>query len=180
MSDLIPEGYISLLDAFDLYKSWLWGGHEPFTELGFEKRCQSLPGRRRLDHRAAQGHIIDAELDSFVGAFKSGRLEALLRLPGGSINFTIPPSAWSEANFPQRLFLSDEIVGTEGAYFENASGRTAFTLKVVLHDLLQRSAPVTADDGHESQVSVAAALRSFLMDLAVDGVVTPAEAEEFA
>jgi hypothetical protein len=180
MPDLIPEGYISLVDAFELYKSWLWGGHEPFTELEVEKRCQDLPGRRRLDHRTAQGHIIDAELDGFVGAFKSGRLEALLRPPGSSVNFIIPRSAWTEAHFPQRLFLSNEILGTEGAYFAAATGRTAFTLKSVLNDLLRLSPPVTPDDGHELQVSAAASLRSFLIDLANDGVVKPAEAEKFA
>src|SRR4051794_29844431 len=129
MPDLIPEGYISLVDAFDVYRLWVWGGHSPFTELGLEKRCESLPGKRQLGHRAAQGHVLDAELDGFVGAFKSGRLEALMRPPGSPINFTIPRSSWAEAHFPQRLFLSDEIVGTEGAYFASASGRTAFTSK---------------------------------------------------
>ena len=180
MLDVIPERYISLVDAFGLYRLWLWGGHEPFTELELEKRCEGLPASRRMSHRAAFDRIIEVELDGFVGVFRSGRLEALLRPIGCPTNISIPRSAWDEGPAPHRLLLSVEIVGSEGSYFASAVGRTPFTSHDALVELLRRSPPISSDAGHETQVPVAADLRSLLGDLVMDGVVGTAEAEAFA
>ena len=172
--DLTPEGTMTLTEAFERYCLWLWSGHSPFDEIGLPGRLESLPLEPMQAHRAAADRVTDLTLSEIVGPFAGGSLEALVQEPGRPENLAIPASAWREAFFPERMFLSDEIGSSHGPYFDRARGRTPFVSRDKFEDWLR------GGSARRSDSRSAITLRDLLIGLVMDGVMTSKDAEDFA
>lgn len=173
MVDLAPEGFIHLPACFERYCLWLWHGHYPREEMEFAGRVSTLPGERQLIHRESLAAVQNAALSEIVDLFASGKLQALVRAPGSAENLTIPPRAWLEAFFPERLFLSPEVRPGHGDLFDAAVGRTPFVSGS------EADRAFRAQEPHRSKLLSRSALREALIGLVMDGVMTSKEAEKF-
>lgn len=174
MVDLVPAGSLSLRDFYEQFARWKWLDNEPFDDLDFEARIAPLPGERILHHRAARGHVIDAMLREAVGYFKLGRIGAYVLLPGEPERRRISNRAWSDAFFPERMFLATTIEAGHADEFDAAVGRTPFTEQNWVGDLFREEAYRRADSSATSH------LRDCVVGLAMDGVLTDGDAERFA
>jgi hypothetical protein len=118
--------------------------------------------------------VTDLQLDEMVRPFALGRLEARVREESEAGSLAIPATAWRGAFFPERMFLSDEIGGGHGPYFDAAFGRTPFVQIDRLENWLRE------EEGIRQQVRSAIMLRDLLIGLVMDGVMTSTDAETFA
>ncbi len=177
MVDLIPEGCVPLTEAFDQYRSWLWNGHSPVTELQLGRILRDLPSTRASLHRAKLDEVTDLEFAEMVLAFTRGQLSSLARHPMQPETITVPVSAWQEAFFPERMFLANVIRIGHGDYFDAMAGSTPFVRQPELSQFLE-NARYAMSSNHRDLPPVIA-LRTVLIGLVNDGALTSDAAEAF-
>lgn len=94
--DPTPEGYLSLVEAYQLHS------------------------RHRHDISP------DAIRDELVNAFAERSIEAFVRYPGQTENLRIPPDSWRRQFFADRVFLAEAIVAGHDTPWAQFFGRTPF------------------------------------------------------
>ena len=179
MVDLIPEGYISLTAAFDLFHDLLWNGGSPVAELRPAILISQLPPSVVTRQIAELDAVTNAQLAEFIRPFAHGELEALVREPGSAEHFAIPPQEWTTAFFPERFFLASEIGAGHGDYWDAIAERTPIIRRGQLDAwLAQLKSKVKNPRGRD--LPPVFALRDCLIGLVMDGVLPAKEAEASA
>ena len=179
MIDLIPEGYISLVEAYELYFDQLWNGCSPTVELGDHERYRDLPVEIVREHNERLEQIRQIEWDGIIHPFIDGSLEAFVKPPGSKENYTIPKTAWADMFFPERVFLSTPIVAGLGDYWDSIVGRTPFVRRGQYEDWLGLRSSVIVQLLRQTEPRYLE-MRDFLTGLAMDGVAASGEVEEMA
>jgi hypothetical protein len=164
---------MDLPSVYSAYVKGLWPMPSPFIEPLLDLRCRRLHPWLvfLLEPRFT---AIDTALHrELVGAFSTGRLEALVTRPNSSECYCIPAASWAEANFPERLFMSGEVVHGERGYWERLAGKTPFLRRVALDAWTQDQLKLRSQNALGSD----SALRGFLIDLAKYGVISPSDVD---
>jgi hypothetical protein len=160
MLDLIPQGYLSLREAFEQF----------LGKLKIEKMVTddaSWLDRSRLKNSATQ---------EFVNAFVLNELRALVKEPGERRFSRLPPDSWTKRFFPERVFLSEAIApsGGDDDPWGKAVGRTPFLAEAEFQDWLARRDPVAPSKGGAPPKADWAALKeAFQREVDVRGFPEP-------
>ena len=179
MSDVIPEGCIPLAEVRRLYLDQLWSGGTPVDELRQRVRGKDILPDVARDHLERLKRLENLEWQGLLQPFFQGRLEALVRMPGRTGNFTIPKSAWAEMFYPERPFLAAEIAPGHGEYWGSIVGCTPFVRQSQAKDWLSNTdATIVKLMGPKPQLHDLA--REIMLGLAQDGLVRPDELEGMA
>ena len=117
MSDLIPQGYITLTEAFERYVKEKLGKDELRTEKG------DLLALGRL----GEHNLVTCRQD-LVSAFSDGELRAYVRPPGEAGNKGLPVAGWRKlGDYADRLFMGDVIPDHfKSGPWDQVHGRTPF------------------------------------------------------
>ncbi|PBC00887.1 hypothetical protein CK220_28600 [Mesorhizobium sp. WSM3860] len=165
--------------AYAQFASELWEGHSPLND--FCERLTYTGSPRAVVERckASLAALTDVVLEEFRRAFASGMLSALVRPRGSAENFVIPEDSWASAFFPERAFLSEEIVHGHAGYWNNLLGRTPFVRRSEFDPWLVHKISRKRDAKAIPSPAVQS-LRSHLTELAADGLLSSVDAEAFA
>lgn len=123
--DLVPEGFIPLREAYEAFRHWLWNGLDINSELLRTGIFVATSPAEAEQHRQQLETVLHQELLDCLEQFKTGALEALVedsRSPSGFR--TVRPRHWSEAFFPERLIIADQIAKGHSRYFDKLIGKT--------------------------------------------------------
>jgi hypothetical protein len=160
--------------AFERFS--LWQGEAPVLFLqALDLRNAPHPSVAERVRREL-ANLSDTMLAEFRGAFARGDLEAGVREPGSPAECAIPPEAWTEAFFPERVFLADDAPPGLGAYFDSIAGRTPFIRLSELQPWLADKDAERAGPNHRRSPTVSR-LVDLLIGLASDGIASSTEVE---
>lgn len=179
MPDLIPENCISVRAAYDLFASGLWSGNDPVDELNSRKIYRDAHPAVVQASKASLSIVTDQMLVAFVEAFASGALEALVRPPDKTENYAIPADSWRAAFFAERAFLSTEIAGSHGGYWDAIIGRTPFVKRANFDQWLEAQIRRKRDP-RAMPLPATRALNDHLITIVKDGLLGSTEVEELA
>lgn len=179
LHDLIPEGCISLRDAYERVVKALWGDAPPTGYLNHYGLLATFHPVVIAACRATLARIqdqLDAEL---IAAFADEELDAFVRVPGETENRCIPARTWRDAFFSDRVFLIPRITVDHGGYWTSLIGRTPFVRRSQFDSWLVEQ--VARRDNPRAKLSPAnQAVREHLISLAMNGVMSSTEVEELA
>lgn len=114
--DLIPEGHISLVDAFGRYAEAILYVDPDKVADGALKQFKHL-GEARLD-KARKVLAL---------SFARGNLTAFVHQPGEATKFKLPREGWRElGDYAERLFMAEEVPHFADSPWAGLSGRTPF------------------------------------------------------
>lgn len=179
MTDLIPKGCVSLATARELFLNRVWQGGAPTEELGQQDRFEGLPNSLAQGHAERLNRIRELEWQALVHPFADGTVEAFVRLPDTQETFTIPPSAWADMFFSERVFLASKVAFGHSEYWDAIADRTPFVQRVQLEEWLSHLHPERTDLPTPVAMLITQ-LRHFMLGLAQDGLATAAELEAMA
>jgi hypothetical protein len=123
--------------------------------------------------------VTDVLLTEMVDAFAAGALEALVRPSGVTENYAVPSDTWEVVHFPDRAFLSAEIALGHDGYWAALVGRTPFVRASQFDCWINLWVERWKRDAQQLS-RPDQALRDLLFKLALNGVLTPDEAEQRA
>lgn len=179
MADLIPEDSISLRAAYARFSTELWEGHSPVAELNEKVAYTGCPAQAVERSQASLANVSDSMLREFRNAFSNGYLNALVRPPDAPENFSIPEESWVSTFFAERTFLSETIVQGHGGYWEGLVGRTPFVRRSEFDPWLSAKINRKRHAGTIPSPAIQA-LRSHLVGLAANGLLSSVEVEDLA
>ena len=110
----------------------LWNGHDPVAELSPYAAVNKgviygvLPSETAKKYNEGYQIIADLQWLEIIHPLSNGILQALIRAPGSSENFTIPFSYWPDLIYPEQLFMEDEIIRGPHDLLYEFQGRTPF------------------------------------------------------
>lgn len=175
MAGLVPEGFVTLRDAFDRFRLAIWNGREPVADLDVLTRTGALPFERQSVHRASVSELVDLERDLFCGFFKSGAVQAFAITDSFGAKVVVPPREWQTAFAPDMLFLKDEVPPGYSDYFDKLAEQTLLVAEELLSAFLTNLSVI---EPARRQLSNCAT--NILLGLAGDGALIPEMAESIA
>lgn len=164
MADLIPEGCIALVDAYDYYHAKIWNGHDVFATLyNINFYVEGFPhsGKKNRERHEKVNAIEGTYFSDLLQPFSDGTLELLVRPEGSSENFIIPISVWDQVFYPERFLLVREIGPGHGGYWEDLAGRIPFIRKQPFLEWLDA----------QGETSAQAMLREYLIAAEAEGII---------
>ncbi|MEX0953613.1 MAG: hypothetical protein WDZ83_00195 [Rhizobiaceae bacterium] len=174
MTDLVPQGFVPLRDAFGRFRSAVWNAHDPFSELDVASLTRSLPAERQAVHRAEVESIVDRERELFCNSFRLGHLKAVATLDSTGERLIIPEREWQEA-FAPHLFLRDGVPAGHSDYLDKLAGHSLFVGERQLNTRLPPLGSLKL-----ARELILSRAQDFLIGLAMDGLLSPSEAEAHA
>jgi hypothetical protein len=115
MNDPIPADALSLVEVYERFQMAKRGKFLKTTGFQIAHRLSSVRSK-----------LIGRILEELKAAFSSRQIEAIVFDPDKNQECRFTPSEWSEADWPDRMFLTERIEYDHGGPLAKLKGRTPY------------------------------------------------------